>query len=52
MQENTSFAALRKEGEQLGIVTPENAKQTKTELKQEITAARLKNAITNRGGGR
>lgn len=45
-----SFASLRREGENLGIVTPDNAKQTKTELKQAITAKRLENAIASRKG--
>lgn len=43
-----SFAQLRTEAETLGIVSKDNAKQGKTELKEAI--ATHKDA--NRGGGR
>lgn len=45
-----SFAQLRIEAESLGIVTRENAKQGKEELKEAITSHTTKD--TNRGGGR
>lgn len=45
-----TFAQLRVEAENLGIVTRDNAKQGKEELKEAISKATTKD--TNRGGGR
>lgn len=45
-----SFAQLRVEAENLGIISKDNAKQSKEELKEAITQATSKD--TNRGGGR
>jgi hypothetical protein len=45
-----SFAQLRVEAENLGIVTRDNAKQGKEELKEAIASHTQKD--TNRGGGR
>lgn len=45
-----SFAQLRVEAENLGIVTRDNAKQGKEELKEAIASHTTKD--TNRGGGR
>ena len=44
-----TFRELRKEGERLGIVTLTSASQSKEQLAQEITAARLKDAVAQRG---
>ncbi|MEG3879320.1 hypothetical protein QT972_18365 [Microcoleus sp. herbarium7] len=48
-QTDKTFAQLRLEAESLGIVTPDNAKQGKEELKEAISQA---TKDTNRGGGR
>ncbi len=45
-----SFAQLRVDAESLDIVTRDNAKQGKEELKEAISQATQKD--TNRGGGR
>ena len=44
-----SFAQLRVEAENLGIISKDNAKQGKEELKEAISQA---TKDTNRGGGR
>lgn len=49
-QTDKTFAQLRVEAENLGIVTKDNAKQGKEELKEAIAQATTKN--DNRGGGR
>ena len=47
-----SFAELRLEAQERGIITLNNATQSKDQLAQAVTAARLKEALLNRGGGR
>ena len=44
----TTFRELRKEAESRGIVSIDDAKQTKDELAQKITAARIQDAIGGR----
>lgn len=47
-QTDKSFAQLRVEAENLGIVTRDNAKQGKEELEEAVDKAK----DTSRGGGR
>ena len=47
-----SFAQLRLEAENLGIISKDNASQGKAELKAAVDAATATTKDANRGGGR
>jgi hypothetical protein len=48
LNQQATFRELRKEAESRGIVNADNAKQTKDELAQKLTAARIQDAIGGR----
>ena len=50
LNQQATFRELRKEAESRGIVNADNAKQTKDELAQKLTAARIQDAIGGRKG--
>jgi len=51
-QKQPTFRELRQEAEQLGIITTNGATQTKEQLANAITGARIKAAVVERGGRR
>lgn len=51
LNQQPSYRELRLEGEARGIVSHDNAKQSKDELAQALTSARIQEAVSARRGG-